>query len=45
MSTVKDIACPTCGSTTGVRKVAFGQYRCTECNREFTYEDVLPGER
>jgi DNA-directed RNA polymerase subunit RPC12/RpoP len=43
MSGVIDIACPTCGSTTQVRKVAFGQYRCANCGREFTHEDVLPG--
>jgi ribosomal protein L37AE/L43A len=43
MSGVIDIACPACGSTTKVRKIGFGQYRCAECGREFTQGDVLPG--
>ncbi len=42
MSGVIDIACPACGSTTRVRKVAFGEYHCTECEHGFTSEDVLP---
>ena len=43
MSPVRDITCPSCGSTTQLGKLAVGQYHCEACGREFTPEDVLPG--
>lgn len=44
MSVPIDIACPNCGSTEPVRKLALDRYRCTACGTEFSPEDVLPGE-
>jgi transposase-like protein len=42
MTTVVDIACPSCDRESSVRKVGIGEYRCTECGTEFTHEDVRP---
>jgi len=42
MSVLIDIACPECGRTQSVRKVALDRYRCEECCVEFSQEDVLP---
>ncbi|MFB6135414.1 MAG: hypothetical protein ABEJ04_01520 [Halobacteriaceae archaeon] len=42
MTVAIDIACPSCGSVTGVRKESLDTYRCAECGREFSPEDVTP---
>lgn len=45
MTAVVDIRCPDCGLVEPVEKVAIGRYRCGNCGREFSREDVVPGER
>ncbi|WP_424019234.1 hypothetical protein ACOZ4N_07110 [Halorientalis pallida] len=42
MTLLVDIACPSCGRTRPVRKVAIGTYRCGDCGREFTEADIDP---
>lgn len=37
---VVDITCPECDRTSPVQKVALGEYRCTECDVEFSHHDV-----
>ncbi|MEE6211461.1 hypothetical protein U3A55_15040 [Salarchaeum sp. III] len=38
--TVLDIECPDCGRVESVRKAGIGEYRCTECGREFSRADL-----
>lgn len=45
MSLLVDISCPECGRTDTVRKVGLDLYRCTECDHEFSQEDILPDDR
>jgi transposase-like protein len=42
MTLAVDISCPSCDRTGPVRKVGIGAYRCAECEREFTRDDVVP---
>lgn len=42
MTVVIDIACPSCGNPTSVRKEGLGTYRCDNCGTEFDAEDVEP---
>jgi ribosomal protein L37AE/L43A len=39
---VVDIACPSCGRTRTLRKVAIGTYRCGDCGRAFTEGEIDP---
>jgi ribosomal protein L37AE/L43A len=39
---VVDIACPSCDRTQTLRKVAIGTYRCGDCGREFSREEIDP---
>ncbi|MGB9986281.1 hypothetical protein [Salarchaeum japonicum] len=38
--TVVDIECPDCGRVASVQKNGIGQYRCGECGREFSRDDL-----
>lgn len=42
MGAVVDIRCPDCERARTVMKVGIDCYRCTDCEREFSHEDVLP---
>ncbi|MFB6171305.1 MAG: hypothetical protein ABEJ23_02145 [Haloarculaceae archaeon] len=42
MTAVVDISCPDCGRTDPVVKLRLDTYRCQECGREFSHQDVLP---
>lgn len=37
---VVDIACPDCGRTSPVQKIALGRYRCGECDVEFSPREL-----
>jgi len=39
---VVDIGCPSCEATRAVRKVGIGTYRCGECGREFSQDEIMP---
>ncbi|MFC4451551.1 hypothetical protein [Halorussus aquaticus] len=43
MTLLLDIPCPDCGRRRGVRKRGLGRYYCSNCDREFTQSEVLPG--
>lgn len=40
MTILVDISCPECGQTEPVRKLKIGQYRCTDCELDFTQTDI-----
>lgn len=40
MTIVMDIACPSCHRSDSVQKHGLGTYRCTECGREFSQDDL-----
>lgn len=40
MSTLHDIGCPRCGEAGGVIKEDLDTYRCTECDHQFSIEDI-----
>ncbi|MFC4551331.1 MULTISPECIES: hypothetical protein [Halorussus] len=42
MTLLVDIGCPDCGRKRTVEKRGLDRYYCTECDRAFTSEDVLP---
>lgn len=41
---VLDITCPRCGRVDPVEKVGLGQYRCRECGKRFSREDLEVAE-
>ena len=43
MTTVHDIGCPSCEATEPVVKEGIDAYRCTDCDRAFTIDDVVRG--
>lgn len=42
MTSVIDIACPSCGRTESVRKYDLDEYRCEHCGTSFGADDVVP---
>lgn len=40
---VVDISCPECDAVAAVRKLSLGRYRCDDCQREFTPDELNPG--
>ena len=41
MATVHDIPCPECDAVAPVEKEGIDVYRCTDCDHQFTIDDIV----